>query len=112
MHSLCVCALQVEAWIQVCCPRLSIDWGHAFTVPLLTPYEAEVSLGSRPWLSNSIGYSELIHGEGVYPMDNYAKSTTTAGNYATDADRTATQQRCREDACGNTGGGGCGCDGG
>ena len=33
----------IGAWVQVACPRLSIDWGHAFGVPLLTPYEAEVS---------------------------------------------------------------------
>ena len=39
----------VQAWIQICCPRLSIDWGHAFTTPLLSPYEAEVALGVRGW---------------------------------------------------------------
>jgi len=32
----------VEAWVQVCCPRLSIDWGHAFAAPLLSSYEAQV----------------------------------------------------------------------
>lgn len=32
----------VDAWIQIACPRLSIDWGYAFDKPLLTPYEAEV----------------------------------------------------------------------
>ena len=32
---------------QVCCPRLSIDWGHAFAAPLLTPYECEIALGCR-----------------------------------------------------------------
>lgn len=26
-------------WVQVACPRLSIDWGEAFDKPLLTPYE-------------------------------------------------------------------------
>lgn len=26
-------------WVQVACPRLSIDWGTAFPKPLLTPYE-------------------------------------------------------------------------
>ena len=33
------CALQVDAWIQIACPRLSIDWGYAFKKPLLSPYE-------------------------------------------------------------------------
>lgn len=29
----------IDAWVQVACPRLSIDWGEAFTKPTLTPYE-------------------------------------------------------------------------
>lgn len=38
------------------CPRLSIDWGEAFTTPTLTPYEALIALGEvgGPW--------ELLHG--------------------------------------------------
>ncbi|EWG36618.1 diphthamide biosynthesis protein 1 [Fusarium verticillioides 7600] len=52
----------VECWVQVACPRLSIDWGYAFPRPLLTPYEALIALGERQdW------------GEGVYPMDYYGK---------------------------------------
>ncbi|KAF4449166.1 diphthamide biosynthesis protein 1 [Fusarium austroafricanum] len=52
----------VECWVQVACPRLSIDWGYAFPRPLLTPYEALVALGERQdW------------GEDVYPMDYYGK---------------------------------------
>lgn len=35
----------VDAWIQIACPRLSIDWGDAFRRPLLTPFEAEIALG-------------------------------------------------------------------
>lgn len=31
-------------WVQVACPRLSIDWGTAFPKPLLTPYEVTPSL--------------------------------------------------------------------
>ncbi|OSX74404.1 hypothetical protein BU14_0290s0012 [Porphyra umbilicalis] len=53
----------VQAWVQVACPRLSIDWGEGFAslgVPLLTPYEAYVALGVVPWRD-------------VYPMDYYAK---------------------------------------
>ncbi|KAL4910094.1 Diphthamide biosynthesis protein 1 [Aspergillus multicolor] len=55
----------VECWVQIACPRLSIDWGYAFSRPLLTPYEALIALGVREgW--------EKTH-EGVYPMDFYAK---------------------------------------
>ena len=52
----------VECWVQVACPRLSIDWGYAFPRPLLTPYEALVALGgAEDW------------GDGPYPMDYYGK---------------------------------------
>ena len=55
----------VECWVQVACPRLSIDWGYAFPRPLLTPYEALVALGGRT------GWDDA--NKGVYPMDFYAK---------------------------------------
>jgi len=53
----------VECWVQVACPRLSIDWGYAFARPLLTPFEALVALeGRKDW------------GRGTaYPMDYYGK---------------------------------------
>ncbi|KAL2372389.1 diphthamide biosynthesis protein 1 [Blastomyces gilchristii SLH14081] len=55
----------VECWVQIACPRLSIDWGYAFARPLLSPYEALVALGER------LGWDE--GNGGVYPMDFYAK---------------------------------------
>ncbi|CCE79766.1 Piso0_001854 [Millerozyma farinosa CBS 7064] len=52
----------IDAFIQVACPRLSIDWGYAFNKPLLTPYEAMVMLDKdKKWSDN------------YYPMDYYAK---------------------------------------
>lgn len=52
----------IDAFVQVACPRLSIDWGYAFDKPLLTPYEAMVMLeNDRMW------------DEGYYPMDYYEK---------------------------------------
>ncbi|KAJ9058645.1 Diphthamide biosynthesis protein 1 [Entomophthora muscae] len=53
---------EIDAWIQVACPRLSIDWGYAFTRPLLTPYELAVAI-------ESIDYKE------TYPMDFYANDS-------------------------------------
>ena len=102
---------EVDAWIQIACPRLSIDWGYAFATPLLTPYEAEVALGVRSWLTD-------------YPMDNYAKAGGTYSNYATEADRKLTQERCckrggaAQEGCDKGGddppsngrGGGCACE--
>lgn len=50
----------IDAFIQVACPRLSIDWGYAFEKPLLTPYEAMVMLEKDEKWDTS------------YPMDYYA----------------------------------------
>ena len=55
----------VECWVQIACPRLSIDWGYAFPRPLLTPYEALVALEVRDGWEKS--------NDGVYPMDFYAR---------------------------------------
>lgn len=88
----------VDAWVQIACPRLSIDWGGAFGglsplsfpyrssrlllpfslffflpgVPLLNAYEALVALGVSGFLP-------------VYPMDYYAKSESPWSNYYTPA---------------------------
>ncbi|KNC84394.1 hypothetical protein SARC_03387 [Sphaeroforma arctica JP610] len=53
------CFKDVDAFIQIACPRLSIDWGYAFDKPLLTPYEASVVFDTVGWQS-------------IYPMDFYA----------------------------------------
>lgn len=69
-HKLNRMSADVECWVQVACPRLSIDWGYAFARPLLTPYEALVALGLRDddWASSPDG----VIG-GVYPMDFYGR---------------------------------------
>jgi len=61
---------QIDAWIQVACPRLSIDWGYAFDKPLLSPYEIEVALEKTKWLPG-----------GAYPMDYYRENAGPWGNY-------------------------------
>ena len=48
----------IEAFVQVSCPRLSIDWAHESAVPLLNSYEAHLVLDNKPLVS--------------YPMDFYA----------------------------------------
>lgn len=60
----------VDAWVQIACPRLSIDWGYAFTKPLLNTYEACVALGAVEWKS-------------TYPMDYYAQNGGVWSNYYT-----------------------------
>ncbi|KAI0984618.1 hypothetical protein GJ496_004562 [Pomphorhynchus laevis] len=49
----------VDCWIQIACPRLSIDWGVCFNKPILNPYEAMVCLRKTEWKK-------------IYPMDFYA----------------------------------------
>jgi 2-(3-amino-3-carboxypropyl)histidine synthase len=50
---------KIECWVQVACPRLSIDWSAGFSKPILTPYELEVAMESTEWRK-------------VYPMDYYS----------------------------------------
>jgi 2-(3-amino-3-carboxypropyl)histidine synthase len=53
---------QVDAWVQVACPRLSVDWGHMFRKPLLSSHELEAYLvGSASWMIS----------DDPYPMDFY-----------------------------------------
>ena len=60
----------VHCWVQIACPRLSIDWGYAFPRPLLTPYEALVALDQRPdWGRDTATTAD----QDVYPMDFYAQ---------------------------------------
>ncbi|XP_075651179.1 2-(3-amino-3-carboxypropyl)histidine synthase subunit 1 [Castanea sativa] len=73
----------VDAWIQIACPRLSIDWGDAFKKPLLTTFEAEIALRFIPgWWEKNLAVNSLgcmkndkcCGGEnGDYPMDYYAQ---------------------------------------
>lgn len=59
----------VDAWVQVACPRLSVDWGHLLSdKPVLNPYELNVCLEETPWRE-------------VYPMDFYANQGGTWTNY-------------------------------
>eukprot|EP00056_Hartaetosiga_gracilis_P002696 m.56021 g.56021 ORF g.56021 m.56021 type:complete len:257 (+) comp11165_c0_seq2:610-1380(+) len=53
----------VDAWVQIACPRLSIDWGTCFDAPLLTPYELSVVLKEIKW-------------QNEYPMDFYASKAS------------------------------------
>ena len=59
----------IDAWVQVACPRLSIDWGAGFDKPVLTPYELDVMLGIAPWAK-----------ENAYPMDYYSSTGSMWGN--------------------------------
>eukprot|EP00603_Paraphysomonas_imperforata_P003923 CAMPEP_0114438116 /NCGR_PEP_ID=MMETSP0103-20121206/14405_1 /TAXON_ID=37642 ORGANISM="Paraphysomonas imperforata, Strain PA2" /NCGR_SAMPLE_ID=MMETSP0103 /ASSEMBLY_ACC=CAM_ASM_000201 /LENGTH=249 /DNA_ID=CAMNT_0001608613 /DNA_START=137 /DNA_END=884 /DNA_ORIENTATION=- len=62
----------IEAWVQVSCPRLSIDWGAGFVKPVLTPYELEVMLKTADW-------------KDVYPMDYYSGGGGSWANYGVKA---------------------------
>ncbi len=66
----------VEAWVQVACPRLSVDWGASFSRPLLTPYECFVALGLAQW------------NDRVYPQDYYKRGSGPWTNYYQNDDAT------------------------
>lgn len=62
----------IDAFVQVACPRLSIDWGTAFPKPLLTPFELSVALGDAQW---PIETANKVTEDDVYPMDFYASKS-------------------------------------
>lgn len=76
---------KVDAWVQIACPRLSIDWGLAFDKPLLSPYEMSVALESVSW-------------QETYPMDFYANDSLgswTVNNVANRPVRTRPLRKIR-----------------
>lgn len=48
-----------ECFIQIACPRISIDWGSYFSKPVITPYESFVTFNETDWRDK-------------YPMDYYS----------------------------------------
>ena len=62
----------VDCFVQLACPRLSVDWGHELSangeLPVLNSYEAEVALGDAQWRQ-------------AYPMDYYANDGGQWSNY-------------------------------
>ena len=66
----------VDAWIQVACPRLSIDWGESYPAPLLSSYEA-----FKLWGSDG-GADNLDESDFTIPMDYYSNDAGAWGNYA------------------------------
>ncbi|WVW80978.1 diphthamide biosynthesis protein 1 [Kwoniella bestiolae CBS 10118] len=70
---------EISTFIQTSCPRLSIDWGYAFSRPLLSPYEASVASGRiKGWggLALTSTDKKEERGEGDYPMDFYADASS------------------------------------
>ncbi|XP_015928782.1 2-(3-amino-3-carboxypropyl)histidine synthase subunit 1 [Parasteatoda tepidariorum] len=55
----------IKSWVQIACPRLSIDWGYAFGKPLLNPYEFAVVMKEIDWQEK-------------YPMDFYSSQSLGA----------------------------------
>jgi len=70
-----------DAWVQIACPRLSVDWGHFFHRPVLTVYELEVMVGESKWYKEEDGYPMDYYKEGDHGWGNYG-----AGNGAREYD--------------------------
>eukprot|EP01068_Selenidium_serpulae_P012649 Selendium_serpulae@DN5856_c0_g2_i3.p1 len=58
----------IQVFVQIGCPRLSVDWGHHCSRPLLNSFEAFVAFGRTEYQS-------------VYPMDYYSKMGGEWTNY-------------------------------
>lgn len=59
---------ECECFIQIACPRISIDWGSYFSMPVITTYEAFVVWGNVQWKEQ-------------YPMDFYSYEGGEWSNY-------------------------------
>jgi len=59
---------EIDIWIQIACPRISIDWGTFFKKPLISPYEFFVAIKKCEWKEN-------------YPMDYYSNQGGEWTNY-------------------------------
>jgi len=80
---LSILSSQCDAWVQIACPRLSVDWASGFTQPLLSPYEffvcfSEKDNDEQPGIKNA--QTEWLP-NGVYPMDYYSSNGGEWTNY-------------------------------
>jgi 2-(3-amino-3-carboxypropyl)histidine synthase len=64
---------KVDVWVQIACPRLSVDWGHVLSgsKPVLNPYELYCAMGEAEFDLNT----------NQYPMDYYANDGGPWSNY-------------------------------
>ena len=84
----------VQVWVQIACPRLSVDWGHYFgTTPVLSPYELHVALGATEW-------------KDVYPMDFYSDQGGPWANYHLANKTRQCDCTTHDEGCGSGGGNG------
>lgn len=67
-EQLALVADEVDFFVQISCPRLSIDWGSQFNKPLLTPYEFFVTVKRSEWREK-------------YPMNYYSNNEDIWTNY-------------------------------
>eukprot|EP00566_Odontella_aurita_P012473 CAMPEP_0113527196 /NCGR_PEP_ID=MMETSP0015_2-20120614/1162_1 /TAXON_ID=2838 /ORGANISM="Odontella" /LENGTH=478 /DNA_ID=CAMNT_0000425605 /DNA_START=8 /DNA_END=1444 /DNA_ORIENTATION=- /assembly_acc=CAM_ASM_000160 len=67
---------QVDVWVQIACPRLSVDWGHFFRKPLLSAFELTAALGGGNGAESTV-WDE----DGIYPMDFYRQGSGPWTNY-------------------------------
>ena len=68
---------EVDAWVQIACPRLSVDWGAAFEKPVLNAYEFEVAMGATPWREDH--YPMDFYKRGSGPWTNFGHATRALG---------------------------------
>ncbi|KAL4435678.1 hypothetical protein ABPG74_018229 [Tetrahymena malaccensis] len=77
---------EVDFFVQISCPRLSVDWGAAFSKPLLNPYEFFVAMKQIDW-------------KNIYPMDNYSNNGEMWTNYYHKNKGKKCTEECQQGAC-------------
>lgn len=64
---------KVDAWVQIACPRLSIDWGHFYEKPFLSTYEAFAMFKEVEFPSKDQTYPMDFYSDEGGPWTNYWK---------------------------------------
>ena len=91
----------IDFWVQVACPRLSVDWGHHFSRPVLSPYEffvcfKEAKSESGKFMDTNVDVTyenssasglnddkeeQKNNDKNYYPMDFYGEGSGRWTNY-------------------------------
>ncbi|ULU01413.1 hypothetical protein L5515_004480 [Caenorhabditis briggsae] len=72
---------EIDCWVQVACPRLSIDWGTQFPKPLLYPFELAVALDN------------ISVPQDHWPMDYYSNDSLGPWTNNNEANRPKREKR-------------------
>lgn len=95
-------SIEVDFFVQIACPRLSIDWSYGTPKPLLTPYELYALIDKYDFRE---GYSMDYYSYNGGPWSNlYGKAPQKKGKMAKNEPKIKLQmeeEKCCQGGCQN-----------